>query len=158
MQGPPRCSVPGCSGSPWALHGCHRFSLPAFPGALVLKWLLAGGLLSFVVMLLPVGLWRLWVGWRLAGATFSGVWPLIVSLGSARYPQYSGTHIAILVCQRHAWAACSSPPLTGFVIARISPTGGLLLMTALFVLLALVVWSKSPARATAVPSPVEETA
>ena len=145
----------------WLSMGVARvvigFLCQRYPGTLVLKWLLIGGLLSFVVMLLPVGLWRLWVGVALAGATFSGVWPLIVSLGNARYPHYSGTTIAILVASGTV-GGMLFPPLTGFVIARSSPAGGLLLMTALFVLLTLVVWNEAPARAIAVPSPVEETA
>ncbi len=63
----------------------------------LLGWLLVGGLASYVVLLLPVGPWRYWVGSGLAGLTFSGVWPLIVSLGSARHPAHSGTVVAMLV-------------------------------------------------------------
>lgn len=114
---------------------CQRYA-----GATVLRWLLFGGLVSFVVLLLPLGPWHLWVGVALAGATFSGVWPLIVSLGSARYPQYSGTTIAILVASGTV-GGMIFPPITGFVIGYTSVFGGLLLMATLFALLAGVVWT-----------------
>jgi len=125
---------------------CQRYS-----GTQVLNWLLVGGLLSYVVLLLPVGLWRLWVGVALAGATFSGVWPLIVGIGSTRYPQYSGTTIAVLVASGTV-GGMLFPPITGFAIARVSPTGGIMLMAGLYALLALVVWNTACSEKLAVSS------
>lgn len=130
---------------------CQRYA-----GAVVLKWLLAGGLLSYVVLLLPAGHWHLWVGVALAGATFSGVWPLIVSLGSARYPQYSGTTIAVLVASGTT-GGMLFPPLAGFVIVHTSPAGGLLMMAMLFALLAAVVWRNAAAFAATSPLPLPVT-
>lgn len=132
---------------------CQRYS-----GLTVLRWLVVGGLISYLVLLLPVGSWRLWVGVGAAGATFSGIWPLLVSLGSARYPGYSGTVVAMLVSSGTV-GGFIFPVLAGFALQAQTPaTGifrGLLLMAAVFALLAVALWRYARRQATAViPTPV----
>jgi fucose permease len=127
----------------WAVMGVGRFISAAacrrHHGYTVLRVLVLGGLLSYGLFLLPLGPARLWVAAVATGLTFSGVWPLLVSLGGARHPAYSGTVSAILVASGTV-GALIFPFLIGVVIARLSPAWGLGLMAALFLLLFLVVW------------------
>jgi fucose permease len=113
---------------------CHRFS-----DLRVLTWLLAGGLLSFLVLLLPFGQWPLWVGTALAGLTFSGVWPLIVSQGSGRYPAYSGTAIALLVVAGNV-GGMLFPALVGFPVEGGASWLGILYVGMLFLLLTVTIY------------------
>lgn len=71
---------------------CHRYS-----SLVLVRLFILGGACSYVVLLLPAGAWHLWLGIILAGTTFSGIWPLLVSLANARYPAYSGTATAVMV-------------------------------------------------------------
>ncbi|MHB9131082.1 MAG: MFS transporter [Armatimonadota bacterium] len=118
---------------------CHHY-----PGARVLGWHIAGGLIAYAVLLFAPGPWSLWIGAGVAGFTFSGIWPLIVALGSSRYPAYSGTVVALLVASGTLGGAIF-PSLTGFVFKRfpaffgITPQSwGIVLIAGLFVLLAVV--------------------
>lgn len=104
----------------------HRFS-----GVIVLRWLLVGGLLSCALLLLPLTPWRVWTITMLTGLSFSGIWPLLVSLGSARYPQYSGTVVAIMVASGTA-GGVFFPSLVGFIIERLSPFCGFLTIGLIF--------------------------
>ncbi|MHB9026441.1 MAG: MFS transporter [Armatimonadota bacterium] len=125
---------------------CHYF-----PGERVLQWHIGGGLFAYGILLLPglahlapqvavvqTGHWPFWVGTGLAGFTFSGVWPLLVSLGNTRYPAYSGTVVAILVSSG-TLGGLILPFLTGFILERISLDIGVLVIAAVFALLAVVV-------------------
>ena len=134
----------------WGMTGVGRLASGVLchyhDGLRVLKWLLAGGLLSFVVLLLPYGQWPLWVGTGLAGLTFSGVWPLIISQGSDRYPAYSGTAVALLVVAS-TFGAMIFPALMGFPVEQLSPRWGILLTGILFALLAATIARYARARA-----------
>jgi fucose permease len=145
----------------WGMTGVGRFASGLLchyhPALRVLKWLLIGGLLSFVVLLLPHGQWPLWIGTGLAGLTFSGVWPLIVSQGSGRYPAYSGTTVALMVVAGNI-GGMIFPPLIGFPVERLSPWWGLLFTGLLFIGLTITITlyhralqQRSPASLESVP-------
>ena len=104
----------------------------------VLHWLVRGGLLAYLLLLLPLPDWRLWAGVIAAGFLFSAIWPLIISQGNSYYPAYSGTVVSLLVASG-AIGAMIFPPLCGFLIERASPTLGIALMAVLFLALAMVI-------------------
>ncbi len=112
----------------------HRVS-----GYRLLCWLVAGGLLSYVVLFLPFGAIGMWVGVGLAGLTFSGIWPLLVGLGANRYPAYTGTVVALLVSSGTA-GGLIFPAVGGYFLESRPVWSILLLMAVLFVLLAVVLW------------------
>ena len=119
---------------------CHRYA-----GHTVLKGLMIGGLLAYILLLLPLGPWRLWAGVALAGFTFSGVWPLIVGLGGTRYPSYTGTAISVLVASG-TFGGMLFPTVIGFVTKYVPMSWGLYCMAGLFILLTMVIWTNAPAR------------
>lgn len=119
---------------------CHHFS-----GHAVLKVLVIGGVLAYLIFFLPVGPWRLWAGIAAAGFTFSGAWPLIVSLGAGRYPSYSGTSISVLVASGTFGGLF--PSVVGYLMRDPHHmTRGLWPMALLYLLLAVLVWGNNPAR------------
>ena len=120
--------------------GCQRFRDDR-----VLAWLVRGGLLAYVILLLPFGDWHYWAGVCIAGFTFSAIWPLIVSQGNSYYPGYSGTVVSVLVASG-TLGALIFPALSGFVIERASPLHGIILMATLFFALAVVMEIYSRAR------------
>lgn len=130
----------------WGMTGVGRFASGVLchyhPAVRVLKWLLVGGLLSFVVLLLPHGNTPLWIGTGLAGLTFSGIWPIIVSQASKRYPAYSGTTVALMVVAGNI-GGMIFPTLIGFPVERLSPWWGIFFTGLLFVGLILAVDSYS---------------
>ncbi len=127
----------------WGVMGAGRLASAAacrrFSGYTVLRVLTLAGVAAYALLLLPLGPARLWVVAVAAGLSFSGVWPLIVSLGGARHPAYSGTVTAILVAAGTV-GAFLFPFLSGVVIARLAPAWGLALMATLFTALCAVVW------------------
>jgi len=126
----------------WGMTGVGRFIsgqlCRRYAGLRVLHWLLAGGLCSFIVLLLPFGQWPLWLGTGMAGLTFSGVWPLIVGQGSTHYPAYSGTTVALLVVAGNVGGVLF-PALVGFIIKPGPSWLGILYLGALFGLLTLTI-------------------
>jgi len=126
----------------WGMTGVGRFIsgqlCRRYAGLRVLGWLLIGGLCAFVVLLLPFGLWPLWLGVGLAGLTFSGVWPMIIGQGSTHFPAYSGTTVALLVVAGNVGGLLFPAP-AGFIIERGSPWLGILYLGVLFVLLTLTI-------------------
>lgn len=126
----------------------HRVS-----GFRLLCWLVAGGLASYLLLLLWPTAFGLWVGVGVAGFTFSGIWPLIVGLGANRYPAYTGTVVALLVSSGTA-GGLIFPALCGYLLESHPTWMILLLMGVLFALLAVVlgIYGRADAR-TAVPLP-----
>ncbi|MHB0935782.1 MAG: MFS transporter [Armatimonadota bacterium] len=126
----------------WGMTGVGRFIsgqlCRRYHGLHVLRWLLVGGLCSYVVLLLPFGQWSLWLGTALAGLAFSGVWPLIVGQGSTHYPAYSGTTVAVLVVAGTLGGVLFPTP-AGFAIERGSSWLGILFLGVLFALLTAVI-------------------
>jgi len=106
----------------------------------LLRWLISGGLVALVLLALPsTPPWCLWAGIALAGLSFSGVWPLLVSQGNARYPAYSGTAVTVLVASGTA-GAMVVPVSLGFVFTHSSTPVAILLLTILFAMLYVTVW------------------
>jgi len=145
----------------WGMTGVGRFISSQlcrrYSGLRVLGWLLAGGLCSFVVLLLPFGLWSLWLGVGLAGLTFSGVWPLIVGQGSTHFPAYSGTTVALMVVAGNVGGMLFLT-LTGFIIERGSSQWGIIFLGALFALLTatIALYARTHEKDAMVSTPVPD--
>jgi FHS family glucose/mannose:H+ symporter-like MFS transporter len=118
----------------------HRFSAYR-----ILRVLVVGGIVSYLVLYLAVGVHLpgftlapsaplMWVGVGLAGLTFSGIWPLIVSLGAAHHPAYTGTAVSVLVSSG-TLGGCIVPGIAGVLIERFGTGVGLLLLGGMFVVL-----------------------
>jgi len=125
----------------WLAMGLARigsgFACQRYPGIRVLGWLVAGGLVAYICFLLPLGPWHYWLGIIAAGVTFSGIWPLLVSLGSAHYPGYSGTVVAVMVTSG-TLGGLIFPFLTGLALQGATPYPGLTLMALVFGALAVM--------------------
>lgn len=134
----------------WGTMGVTRVGVAFLCGRIsnefLLRLLVCGGLLAFGFLLLPVGPWHFWAGIVISGATFSGIWPLLVSLANARHPSYSGTVTALMVTSGTLGGLVG--PYLAVQLLEGSPSAGksLFFMAGSFAALAFVVLPLRSAR------------